>query len=72
MLYNLLKSSFFASCALLASQAWAGAIQDLTDEDNAQLLMSQYDYTVVSFYNSEPEALEIDGLMEGAKSFIDQ
>ena len=57
--------------ALMANYANSSGIQEMTGEEDAAVLLAQYDFAVVSFYNSDPKALEVDATMEGAKNIIE-
>ena len=62
-----LKQSF-VQAASLAIIAAATDIVEVKEGDEPFKLIEEYDYAVISFYNSEDWAIEVDQLMEGAKA----
>jgi hypothetical protein len=69
-----LRSYFAAaSLALLAASADAvdHGIVELGQGDDKPSLFQEYEYVVVSLYNSDEEAKRIDDLIQGAKKFFD-
>ena len=66
-----LKQSF-VQAASLAYIAAASAIIELKEGDDPVEKMTEYDYAVISFYNSEEWSVAVDQLMEGAKAELEK
>ena len=66
-----LKQSF-VQAASLAYIAAASAIIELKEGDDPAEKMNEYDYAVLSFYNSEEWSVAVDQLMEGAKAELEK
>lgn len=58
--------------ASLAYIAAASAIIELKEGDDPAEKMNEYDYAVLSFYNSEEWSVAVDQLMEGAKAELEK
>ena len=64
MFFNqkLAQVACLASMAMVTS-SYAADFVELKEGDDPAALMQDYDFTVVSFYNSEDWAIEIDQLL---------
>ena len=66
-----LKQSF-VQAASLAYIAAASAIIELKEGDDVVERINEYDFAVVSFYNSEEWSVAVDQLIDGAKAEIEK
>ena len=67
------KQSFVQAASLpIIAAASADAVVELKEGDDVKQLTGKYDYAVISFYNSEEWAVEVDQLMEGAKAELEK
>ena len=71
MFSRLLQSSFMATLAFFANHASADPILDLEGEEETASLLDKYEFSIVSFYNSEKESREINALLEGTKAIVE-
>ena len=56
----------------LLSAASDSTIVEFKEGDDPSALMNEFDFSVVSFYNSEEWAIETDKLMEGSKAYLEK
>ena len=56
----------------MASLASAAILELTPETDELGKLLTTHDYTVISYFNSDEHAKQVDGLMEGAQSFFDK
>ena len=72
-MFKLAQHSYQAAAlTLLASLANAHNILEFQQGDVPMEHMSQYDYSVLSFYTSDDKSKEIDALLEGTKLFLEK
>ena len=62
--------AFMANNYVVTAEGASG-IQEMTGEEEAAVLLAQYDFAIVSFYNSDPKAKEVDAVVEGAKNVVE-
>ena len=61
-----------AALAFFANHVSAEGIQELQGEEETAALLDKYEFSIVSFYNSEKESREIDALLEGTKAIVEE
>ena len=72
MFSRLLQSSFMATLAFFANNVSADIILDLEGEEETSALLDKFEFSIISFYNSEKESREINALLEGTKAIVEE
>ena len=55
-----------------SSNAGVTGIVSLQEDDDIAEMLKLHEFTVISFFNSDDHAIEIDSLMDGAKAIFDK
>ena len=55
-----------------AAKESAAGILEFENGDDISALMGKYDYSVISFFTNEEWAIDLDSIMDGAKTFFDK